>query len=308
MPRGSGVVGGQDIGRHHHVRFGQVRRRLKGIAVHLDCLQRRRRCDVIRRDERQSERTGHACALALAAAEDPRPQRGPLPRGGVRLVSVDPVTALQQCDDVGDLITEIGCHGLGLLQGRHDGLQPWIAQLRTDVVRGGNDHAVPFMPKANRARLAGTNTAGLAAALSGAAHTQIDAARVEGVQRREALHDRDGGGVPELHRAGADRDGVGGGRDLADEHRRGGAGHRGVVVLGHPVAAIAPPFGVPGEVDGVAQGGDRVATRGNRGEVEDRQRNTHVSTFWKAIGKTSRCSPPSLRSPCSAGSESVSRV
>ena len=58
--------------------------------------------------------------------------------------------------------------------------------------------------------------------------------------------------------------------DVRDDDRRrraGDAGH--VVVLGQPVALVAPALGVPGEVDGVSQRARGVAALDDRREIED---------------------------------------
>src|SRR5690606_40312918 len=63
-------------------------------------------------------------------------------------------------------------------------------------------------------------------------------------------------------------------RQQGEEHGRGRAGHAGgEVVLGHPVAAVAELLGPAGQVEGVAQGLARRASRHDRGEVEDGQRH-----------------------------------
>ena len=62
-----------------------------------------------------------------------------------------------------------------------------------------------------------------------------------------------GRGVAELDRGGADADPVGGGGDLADQHRGRRTRDGDEVVLGDPVPLVAPLLGVLGEVDGVAQ-------------------------------------------------------
>ena len=61
--------------------------------------------------------------------------------------------------------------------------------------------------------------------------------------------------------------------DVAHQHRGGRTGHAvHVVVLGDPVAAVAPGFGVAGEVEAVAQGRGGVAAFDDGGEVEDGKR------------------------------------
>ena len=58
--------------------------------------------------------------------------------------------------------------------------------------------------------------------------------------------------------------------NVAHQHGGGRTGHAvHVVVLGHPVAAVAPGFGVAGEVEAVAQRGGGVAAFDDGGEVED---------------------------------------
>ncbi len=70
----------------------------------------------------------------------------------------------------------------------------------------------------------------------------------------ELLGDHQGRVVGQHDAPGADADGGGGFGGVGERHGRGGAGDAGhVVVLGHPVAAVAGPLGVDGEVDGVAQ-------------------------------------------------------
>jgi hypothetical protein len=76
--------------------------------------------------------------------------------------------------------------------------------------------------------------------------------------------------VAEQHRAGADPDVLGGRGDGRDQHggrRRGDTGRQ--VVLGQPVPAVAQPFGVPGEVERVAQGVRDAAPRHDGREVQD---------------------------------------
>ena len=91
------------------------------------------------------------------------------------------------------------------------------------------------------------------APLTRPAHAKVDAAGMKRLEHPEALDDGDGRRLAELHRGGADANRVGGGGDLADQHRRLCAGHGDEVVLGDPVALVSPLLGVLGEVDGVAQ-------------------------------------------------------
>ena len=116
---GVGVVGHYDIGGHHDVGLGQRGRRLELVAVYLDRVQGGGRGDVVARDERQAAGAGDLRALALAAAEDPRRQAGPLARRGVCVDAVDLVAAVDHGQDVAYLLGEVGGDGFGLLQHRH---------------------------------------------------------------------------------------------------------------------------------------------------------------------------------------------
>jgi hypothetical protein len=94
-----------------------------------------------------------------------------------------------------------------------------------------------------------------------------------------------------LDRGGPDADALGSRGDLPDQHRRLRAGHRDEVVLGDPVAFVAPLLGVLSEVDGVAQRGSGIAAFADRREVEDRQRDIHQRALayrFSAIGNPSR--------------------
>ena len=76
--------------------------------------------------------------------------------------------------------------------------------------------------------------------------------------------------MAELDGGRADLDALGGRGDLADQHRGRRTRDGDEVVLGEPVAAVAPPFGVLGQVDGVAQRRRGVTALADRREVEDR--------------------------------------
>jgi len=89
----------------------------------------------------------------------------------------------------------------------------------------------------------------------GPAEPEVDPAGVQVRQQAELLRHDQRRVVAEQHRARADPDVLGGRGDSGDEHggrRRGDTGRE--VVLGQPVPAVAQPFGVPGEVERVAQG------------------------------------------------------
>lgn len=108
----------------------------------------------------------------------------------------------------------------------------------------------------------------------GAADAQVDAAGEQGGQGAELLGDDQRGVVGQHDAAGPDADAVGGGGHLADHDGGGRTGHaRNAVVLGQPVLPVAPPVGMPGQIDGVTEGlADRPAIA-DRGQVEDRERH-----------------------------------
>ncbi len=105
-----------------------------------------------------------------------------------------------------------------------------------------------------------------------AAQPQVDAARRGGLQQRELLGDGQWRVVGQHDAAGAQPDVAGLGREVGEQHRRAGGGHRGhVVVFGHPVAGVAQLVGGLRQPHRGGQriGGGLVATDGN--EVEDRE-------------------------------------
>ena len=84
--------------------------------------------------------------------------------------------------------------------------------------------------------------------------TQIDPARKKGRKGAELFGDDERGMVGQHDTAGADTDCCCCLRDLAYHHRcrrTGDAGH--VVMLGQPVARVAPYFGVARQVHGIEQ-------------------------------------------------------
>ncbi len=93
---------------------------------------------------------------------------------------------------------------------------------------------------------------------------------MEGVDEAELLDRGQGGAVAELHGAGAEPDGGGGGGRQGQDDRRGRARHPGVeMVFGEPVAGVSEAFGLPGEVDGVAQGLGGGRAGRDRHQVQD---------------------------------------
>jgi len=122
---------------------------------------------------------------------------------------------------------------------------------------------------------------GEAVGAGGAADTEIDAAGVESFQGSELLGDKERGVVGEHDAAGADADGGGSAGDVADEDGGGGAGDAGhVVVLGEPVAGIAPTLGVAGEIEGVAERFCDGAAGADGREVEDGVANGFGGHYW----------------------------
>ena len=88
---------------------------------------------------------------------------------------------------------------------------------------------------------------------------------MQGFQGAELLGNDQRRMVGQHHAASPHADGGGSPRNVADDHRRGGAGDAAhVVVLRHPIAHVTPTFGVPGEVEGVGQRLGRIAALDDR--------------------------------------------
>ena len=127
------------------------------------------------------------------------------------------------------------------------------------------------------------------------AESQVDAPREECVEHAELLDDRQSRLMSCLHRTGADPNGRRRGRDLADQHRRHRARDaRREVVLRHPMPSVPGGLDLAGQVDRVAQCLGRGATRGDRGEIEDRQRDTGVGhlSLTDRVRRDGRCPAP----------------
>src|SRR6185437_10541159 len=142
----------------------------------------------------------------------------------------------------------------------------------------------------------------LAGAATGTSKAQVEAARIGRVEQTELLDGGQRGTVPHLHRAGTEPDGRGGGRGEGERDGRRGARDAGVeVVLGEPVAGVAETFGLPREVDAVAQRLGGVGPGGDRDQVEDGQRGAcHKVTPSQpvvATGETAAPGRPSGASP-----------
>jgi hypothetical protein len=108
----------------------------------------------------------------------------------------------------------------------------------------------------------------------GAAEPEVDAPRVERVERPELLGDHERRVVGQHDPACADADRVRPLGDEADRHRRRGAGDpREVVVLGQPEAVVAERLGPLRELTRPVERGPCRPALGDVREVEHRQRN-----------------------------------
>ena len=118
-------------------------------------------------------------------------------------------------------------------------------------------------------RVAAQRAGGQLVGAGSAAQAQVNASWVQRGQRAKLLGNHQRGMVGQHHAAGTDANGVGAARHVAYHHRRGGAGHAGVVVvLCQPEALVAQFFGLLGQRQRVAKGvGGGVATN-NRREVK----------------------------------------
>jgi hypothetical protein len=104
-----------------------------------------------------------------------------------------------------------------------------------------------------------------------AAQAQVDAPRVQRLQRAELLGDDQRRMVRQHHAAGTDADGRGARSHVRQQHGRGRARDaRHAVVLGQPVARVAQLFAVLRQRERVAERLRGVAALGDRGKVEDR--------------------------------------
>ena len=142
---------------------------------------------------------------------------------------------------------------------------------------------------------------GLAWPAAGAAQAEVEAPRVQGVEQAELLDGGQRGAVPHLHRPGAEPDRRRRGGGQRQHHGRGGAGHARVeMVLGEPVAGVAEPFGLLGQVDAVAQRLGRGRAGRDRDEVQDGQRGgrhaglpPHLRSRVAATARAGTASSPS---------------
>ncbi|WP_185658281.1 hypothetical protein [Burkholderia sp. Bp8992] len=114
-----------------------------------------------------------------------------------------------------------------------------------------------------------------------AAEAEVDAPRIQRGQRAELLGDHERRVVRQHDAARADADRLRRARDMTD-HDGGGRARdaRHVVMLGQPVAPVAPAFRVPGEIDGVAERLGRVGAGRNGGEIEYGKRCHRVAFEW----------------------------
>ena len=76
---------------------------------------------------------------------------------------------------------------------------------------------------------------------------------------------------------------------MPDDDRGGGAGDAGqVVVLGHPVAGVAPALGVPGQVEAVAEGLGRAAALHGSARGRGRSSGSGIAVSWPSFRAMTR--------------------
>jgi hypothetical protein len=192
----------------------------------------------------------------------------------------DLVGAVEHREDVAELLGEVRRHRLLLLQDLHRRLDPLGVEQPTQVERQRNHHPVDFAPHPRRAipiRRRLRLEPGVASLP--ATDTEVDAARIEGLEHAETLDHRGGRGVTQLHGGRSDANLVGSGRDLSDQHCGCRAGDADEVMFGDPEPAISPLFCTLGEIDRVVQRRHGVAAGANRRQVENRERDGHGVTF-----------------------------
>jgi hypothetical protein len=98
-----------------------------------------------------------------------------------------------------------------------------------------------------------------------AAEPEIDSPGKQALERPELLGDHQRRVIRQHDPAGADAYGLGPGGDVADHHRRRRAGNaRHAVMLGQPVAPVAPFLRVLGQIERIAQRLRRVAANRHR--------------------------------------------
>ena len=123
-----------------------------------------------------------------------------------------------------------------------------------------------------RARVAPQRPERAAVGARRAPEPEIDAPRIECVERAELLGDDERRMVRQHDAAGSDPDRTRAAGQVADHDRRRRArdpDH--VVVFRHPVAVVAPAFGVAGKVERVPQRVARHGAQRDGSEVEDRE-------------------------------------
>ena len=136
-----------------------------------------------------------------------------------------------------------------------------IAHQFHDILRKIIAGAVQRPPHRPRGDLIGTRRA---------TQPQIDPARMQRRERAELLGDQQRSVIRQHDAAGADADAARAGRDMRQRDRGRGTGDaRQVVMLGHPVAAIAQRLDMAREVERIAQRLAGVAAFDNGGEIEN---------------------------------------
>ena len=227
-------------------------------------------------------------ALAAAAAQDPDLQGRALAGHHVRLLTVGrTVGAGDQGQDVADLLGVVlrfarSAAAAASSASRTAG-EPSSCRRRTAAGCSSPFGVRPFTTVAAAPPPTSAGAFGFARTAAGAAQAEIEAARVQGVEQAELLDCGQRGAVPHLHRTGAEPDRRRGFGGQGQDDRRGGAGHAGIeVMLGEPVAGVAEPFGLLGQVDAVAQRLGRAGSGSRSGPGRGR------SAGWRSRGHRPR--------------------
>ncbi|MNT20330.1 hypothetical protein D3C72_1556360 [compost metagenome] len=99
---------------------------------------------------------------------------------------------------------------------------------------------------------------------------QIDPIRIERGQGAKLLGDHQGGVIRQHDAAGTQPQGAGAAGQMTYQHRGGGTGDaRHVVMFRQPVAVIAPPLGVLGQIQRAAKRLGRYRPFGDGHQIED---------------------------------------
>ena len=116
----------------------------------------------------------------------------------------------------------------------------------------------------------------------GATEAEVNAARIERLQRAKLLCNDQRRMVGQHDAAGAHADGGGATGNVTDDHGSGGASHaRDVVMLGHPVAVVAPLLRMLCQIQRMAEG-----LRGSLALQDRGQINYGVEEAWGRFHNT----------------------